>query len=392
MTFLLETLALSFAAISHVSIIQDTPFHQQRKFISIGIIGGLLLSGAITLILKICNISVEASLIAAILLVLQSLESLALRLHQSPSPLQLTTETEATEGAERKRDSMVHFGAPLADGFLLGFLPASLITTRASIDTPALLLTLLAGCLLLFASKAKRTPQANLLGVESPEQIQKRRAGFFKVIPVALSIFLGTSILADSILAGLHLFICSWYFSLLCSSLVERGRFLGISVFIILGKFGTAFMTGFFAAIAVCFLPSFFGLDSLAANELRTILGILFIEGFCTISTKKGTVCDAIEKSAVDEGTEPHPREKRQSHWRNRVNEVAQTYELTSRQQEVFLRLARGRGAQFIAEDLCISLPTAKSHIYNIYLKLGIHSRQELLNLVDFNTEDAIDQ
>ena len=34
-----------------------------------------------------------------------------------------------------------------------------------------------------------------------------------------------------------------------------------------------------------------------------------------------------------------------------------------------------------MAERLCVSVPTAKSHIYRIYKKLGIHSQKELIVL-----------
>ena len=56
---------------------------------------------------------------------------------------------------------------------------------------------------------------------------------------------------------------------------------------------------------------------------------------------------------------------------------------MTSRQAEVLLCLAQGRNAGYIAQKFTISTHTAKSHIYNIYNKLGIHSQQELLDIVD---------
>ena len=38
---------------------------------------------------------------------------------------------------------------------------------------------------------------------------------------------------------------------------------------------------------------------------------------------------------------------------------------------------------RYIAEHLNITLATAKSHIYNSYIKLGVHTRQELLDVLD---------
>ena len=48
--------------------------------------------------------------------------------------------------------------------------------------------------------------------------------------------------------------------------------------------------------------------------------------------------------------------------------------------------LAKGRNADYITEKLVISSHTAKAHIYNIYQKTGVHSRQELMDLVE-NTD-----
>ena len=51
--------------------------------------------------------------------------------------------------------------------------------------------------------------------------------------------------------------------------------------------------------------------------------------------------------------------------------------------------LARGKDKQAIAEKLFISEGTVKVHARNIYQKLGIHSKQELIRLVE-STEESI--
>ena len=56
---------------------------------------------------------------------------------------------------------------------------------------------------------------------------------------------------------------------------------------------------------------------------------------------------------------------------------------LTPRELDVLVLLAHGRSVPYVQEALSISQGTAKSHAHNIYRKLGIGSRQALLDMVD---------
>lgn len=55
---------------------------------------------------------------------------------------------------------------------------------------------------------------------------------------------------------------------------------------------------------------------------------------------------------------------------------------LTQREADVFALLARGNNAAHIEDELCISHNTVKYHARNIYRKLGVHSQQELIDLL----------
>lgn len=66
---------------------------------------------------------------------------------------------------------------------------------------------------------------------------------------------------------------------------------------------------------------------------------------------------------------------------------IASRYLLSQRQTEVLYLLARGHTAGYVQDKLCISLSTAKSHIYNIYKKLDIHKQHELLAMVEEEME-----
>ncbi|MEG2628527.1 MAG: LuxR C-terminal-related transcriptional regulator [Raoultibacter sp.] len=68
---------------------------------------------------------------------------------------------------------------------------------------------------------------------------------------------------------------------------------------------------------------------------------------------------------------------------------LAEKWHLTKRESELVVLLAKGRDKQAIAEKLYISEGTVKVHARNIYQKLGIHSKQELIDLVE-STEASI--
>ncbi|MEG0027038.1 MAG: helix-turn-helix transcriptional regulator [Raoultibacter sp.] len=58
-------------------------------------------------------------------------------------------------------------------------------------------------------------------------------------------------------------------------------------------------------------------------------------------------------------------------------------YGLTERESEVLEYLARGRSCSHIAETLVVSINTIRGHVRNIYAKLDVHKRQELIDLVE---------
>lgn len=61
------------------------------------------------------------------------------------------------------------------------------------------------------------------------------------------------------------------------------------------------------------------------------------------------------------------------------------SFGLTEREQEIAMLYAKGRSAVFIAEELQISPHTVRSHMARIYNKCAVHSRQELLSLIEDN-------
>lgn len=56
---------------------------------------------------------------------------------------------------------------------------------------------------------------------------------------------------------------------------------------------------------------------------------------------------------------------------------------LTEREAEILVYLARGRTKAYIADALFVTENTVRSHVRNIYSKLDVHTRQELLDLLE---------
>jgi DNA-binding NarL/FixJ family response regulator len=61
---------------------------------------------------------------------------------------------------------------------------------------------------------------------------------------------------------------------------------------------------------------------------------------------------------------------------------VIESYELTAREQEILRLVLQGASNKDIERKLFISASTVRNHLYNIYQKLGVKNRLELINLV----------
>lgn len=66
-----------------------------------------------------------------------------------------------------------------------------------------------------------------------------------------------------------------------------------------------------------------------------------------------------------------------------RCSTASEIHGLTAREREVLVFLAQGRTQGVIARKLSISEGTAHTHIIHVYQKLGVHSQQELIDLVE---------
>lgn len=96
-----------------------------------------------------------------------------------------------------------------------------------------------------------------------------------------------------------------------------------------------------------------------------------------------------VEEAAEEAASEVKAAKKRANEFELKCEQLSNKYNLTDRQREVFRLLAKGRSPSFIQKQLYISRHTAKAHVYAIYKKIDVHSKQDLLDLVEnFDLEE----
>ena len=106
---------------------------------------------------------------------------------------------------------------------------------------------------------------------------------------------------------------------------------------------------------------------------------MLFVVGEFRFSKTIEEVSPAPEVRVVE-------RESGEQAFEDRLLQLAEDAHLTEREREVFGLLARGRNARYIQETLVVSYNTVKTHGSHVYAKLGVHSQQELIDVVESGT------
>lgn len=95
------------------------------------------------------------------------------------------------------------------------------------------------------------------------------------------------------------------------------------------------------------------------------------------------TIVNKEEQIAVQETATILPFSPKGDRWLEACDVLAERHSLSPRQKEVFLLLANGRNTEYITNALGLSTPTVKTHTYAVYQKLGIHSHQALIDLIE---------
>ena len=150
------------------------------------------------------------------------------------------------------------------------------------------------------------------------------------------------------------------------------------------GRFGdiVGLFLGFVSASAI-FGPTLEG--DLQPSIFLCIVTLLFV--YVQSFFFRDNYTPFVEHKEMDEdldlSSEPKGREDHPTAWIDRCKRFASCYDLTPRQTEVLLLLAKGYSTVSIEKKLVVTTHTVKAHIYGIYQKVDVHSRQELIDRIE---------
>lgn len=136
--------------------------------------------------------------------------------------------------------------------------------------------------------------------------------------------------------------------------------------------------------VAVLAIPQFITLDvmyqsgvleSLSHMSLVTPLaavGAFAVAAACIVLLMRFSMCTAAQASTQADG------------WQEELcRQALAGHDITQREMDVAVLTYRGHSAKRIAEELLVSESTVKAHLTHIYRKLDVHTKQELIVLID---------
>lgn len=173
----------------------------------------------------------------------------------------------------------------------------------------------------------------------------------------------------------------------LIGATAETARFLQISPFVSFGIEGAFFIASVF--ISACLITLGFEVPEFFLSPVSACLLIVFLVVVLQVFVREPAYpTDEIEGDTNTVYSEERPSEEERppverGMWKRKICLIAEEKKLSPRQTEVMELLAKGRDTKYIADAFVISATTAKTHIYNLYQKLEVHSRQELIDMVE---------
>lgn len=154
-------------------------------------------------------------------------------------------------------------------------------------------------------------------------------------------------------------------------------------------KFNPLAIYGIFAGFVYLFTRTGRIISSLSTYSINfgfsqlliLALLVIYLLSIIMISTRIGS--SFVSKKSNLQESKPANEKSSSNTLEETCKSIASQYRLTPRESEILIYLARGRDVSFISNDLVVSSNTIRAHCKAIYKKTGVHSRQELLSLIE---------
>jgi len=124
-------------------------------------------------------------------------------------------------------------------------------------------------------------------------------------------------------------------------------------------------------------------------NEKGIAIGINIPPPFWKTVWFRGTVLLAVVALTLAVYRTARKARVTRDDYEERLRKFFEKYGITSREEEILRLILKGMSNREIEKKLFISENTVRNHVYNIYQKLGVKNRLELINLVREQTGRA---
>lgn len=190
-------------------------------------------------------------------------------------------------------------------------------------------------------------------------------------------------------LALVAIFLCHVWLNLIIvvNAVVETSRFSQINPIWLIGYQCGVLFIGFTLGCALYIIGAYLQVQYEHALYVVIMIGVV-ASAYMQIQANYQAYPfePAIESTPEDQALSQEIAErrgKRKTLRQKKRQYACELYALSPREREILTALLKGRDAKYIMDTFYISQSTAKTHIYNIYRKFDVHSRQELLDFIE---------
>jgi len=159
-------------------------------------------------------------------------------------------------------------------------------------------------------------------------------------------------------------------------AILETARLFRVSTIWLLSTQFTKLFFGLAISMALTVVINAYLDWNMAAIAEVFIVSFLVIFLTCFVKKTRYPNPDSVQ---ADNET---PGKQHYSKWSDALNVISSKFGLSPREREVLMLFSKGHSSTAIAKSLFISISTTRTHIANIYNKLDIHSKEELLELL----------